>query len=439
MNRRRFLAAAGAAPLVLGGTGPYLFARADNRKYRTALVGSGWWGMNILREAVAAGQSKVTALCDVDTRALATCADEVNDLTGEKPKVYQDFRELFDREKPEIVIVATPDHWHALLTIAALKAGAHVFVEKPTGHTVNESKAMVKAARDAGRVVQVGLHRRIGPHYVSGMKVLKDGGAGKVGMVRVFVHGGGDRERPTTNGEPPRGLNWDLYCGPSALRPFNTKIHPGGWRNFLDFGNGTLGDWGVHWLDQVLLWSGESAPKRVFSTGGRPVRGPAVLTPKEQTTDAPDSQVAVYEFDSFTTVWEHRQFAANDAEKHKIGCYFFGTKGTFHLGWRDGWTFYPNNGRDKVVHELAQIQEPDGHNIKLLWADFLKAIETGSPPVADVERAHRATTTALLGMLSLKLGRSVAWDGKKEEVPGDAEANALLSRPYRGSWKYPEA
>jgi predicted dehydrogenase len=439
LNRRRFLAAAGAAPLILGGTGPHLFARADNRRYRTALIGSGWWGMNILREAVAAGQSKVTALCDVDTRALATCADEVNDLTAEKPKVYQDFRELFDREKPEIAIVATPDHWHALLTIAALKAGSHVFVEKPTGHTVNESKAMVKAARDAGRVVQVGLHRRIGPHYVSGMKFFKDGGAGKVGMVRVFVHGGGDRERPTNNGEPPKGLNWDLYCGPSALRPFNTKIHPGGWRNFLDFGNGTLGDWGVHWLDQVLLWSGESAPKRVFSTGGRPVRGPAVLTPKEQTTDAPDSQVAVYEFDSFTTVWEHRQFAANDAEKHKIGCYFFGTKGTFHLGWRDGWTFYPNNARDKVIHEPAQIQEPDGHNIKLLWADFLKAIETGSPPAADVERAHRATTAALLGMLSMKLGRSVAWDGKKEEVPGDAEANALLSRPYRGPWKYPEA
>src|SRR2546423_10740341 len=247
MNRRRFLAAAGAAPLVLGGTGPYLFARADARKYRTALIGSGWWGMNILREAVAAGQSKVVALCDVDPRALATAADEVNDLTGEKPKVYQDFRELFDREKPEVAIVATPDHWHALLTIAALKAGAHVFVEKPTGHTVHESKAMVKAARDAGRVVQVGLHRRIGPHYVSGMKFLKDGGAGKVGMVRVFVHGGGDKERPTPNGEPPKGLNWDLYCGPSRLRPFNTKIHPGGWRNFLDFGNGILGDWGVHW------------------------------------------------------------------------------------------------------------------------------------------------------------------------------------------------
>jgi predicted dehydrogenase len=395
--------------------------------------------MNILREAIAAGRAKVVALADPDTRALETAADEVNDLTGAAPKKYQDFRELLDREKPEVVIVAAPDHWHALLTIAALKAGAHVFVEKPTGHTVGESKAMVKAARDAGRVVQVGLHRRVGPHYVSGMKFLKGGGVGKIGLVRMFVHDRGDAERPAPNAEPPKGLDWDLYCGPAPRRPFNRKIHPGGWRNFLDFGNGTLGDWGAHWLDQVLLWSDEAAPRRVYSAGGRPIAGPPVLTDREQTTDAPDSQVAVYEFDKFTAVWEHRKFAARDAEPHKIGCYFYGTKGTFHLGWRDGWTFYPNNDRAAVVHEDAKLQDPDGHNIKLLWADFLKAIDTGTPPAADIERAHRSTTAVLLGMLSLKLGRSVAWDGRAEEAPSDAAANALLRRPYRAPWVYPPA
>ncbi|HTK76577.1 MAG TPA: Gfo/Idh/MocA family oxidoreductase [Gemmataceae bacterium] len=436
MHRRQFLAAAGASSVALT-MGPHLQARAG-RTYRTALLGSGWWGMNILREAIAAGQAKVVGLCDVDSRTLATAADAVNDLTSDKPKSYEDFRELLDKEKPEIVIVASPDHWHALLTIAALKAGAHVFVEKPTGHTVNESRAMLRAARDADRVVQVGLHRRIGPHYVSGMKFLKDGGAGKIGMVRMFVHSGGGPERPTANSEPPKRLNWDLYCGPSNLRPFCTKIHPGGWRNFLDFGNGILGDWGTHWIDQVLWWTDEKFPKRVFSTGGRPVYGKPVLSEREQTTDAPDSQVAVYEFDNFTAVWEHRRFADNNAEKHKVGCYFYGSKGTFHMGWRDGWTFYPANSRDKTIHEPAQLQEPDGHSIKLLWADFLKAIESRTTPVADIERAHRATTAVLLGMLSMKVGRSVAWDGQKEQITGDAEANALLSRAYRAPWKYPD-
>src|SRR5262249_46933197 len=152
------------------------------RKYRTALIGTGWWGMNLLREALAAGQSKVVALCDVDAKALEVSAEEVNGLTGDKPKTYPDFRQLLDKEKPEIVIIATPDHWHALMTIAAVKAGAHVYVEKPTGHTILESRAILKAARDAGKVVQVGLHRRVGPHHVSGLKFLKDGGAGKIGM-----------------------------------------------------------------------------------------------------------------------------------------------------------------------------------------------------------------------------------------------------------------
>jgi predicted dehydrogenase len=431
MNRRHFLTAATVVPLAA----PYVLARS-NKFYRTALVGSGWWGMNILREALAAGQSNVVALCDVDNRTLITAADEVNDISGKRPKQYHDFRELLGAEKPEIVIVATPDHWHALPTVAALKAGAHVYVEKPTGHTVAESGAIVKAAKESGRVVQVGLHRRIGPHHVSGMKFLKGGGAGKVGMVRMFVHSGGGRELPTPNADAPRGLDWNLYCGPAPVRPFSSKIHPGGWRNFLDFGNGILGDWGVHWLDQVMWWADDAVPKKVYSTGGRPVKGPSILNAKEQTTDAPDSQVAVYEFDSFTCIWEHRQFAPHDAEKHGVGCYFYGTKGTFHMGWRDGWTFYPAN-KDAVRHEAAELQEPDGHNIKLLWADFLKAVESGKPPVANVERAHRATTAALLGMVSLKLGRSIGWDGTKEEVPGDAAANALLRREYRPPWKHP--
>lgn len=437
MNRRSFLEHSLRGGLAIAGA-PALFAQGA-KKYRTVLIGSGWWGMNILREALAAGQTKVVGLCDVDAKALEVAADEVEQLSGDKPKKYTDFRELFDKEKPEIAIIATPDHWHALMTIAGVKAGAHVFVEKPTGHTIKESRAMLNAARKAGRTVQVGLHRRLGPHYVSARKFLKEGGAGKIGMVRAFVHGGGGAEKPLPNSEPPKTLDWDLYCGPAPLAPFNTKIHPGGFRNFLDFANGTLGDWGVHWLDQVLAWTDEKYPRKVFSTGGRPISGAAVRTEREQTSDAPEEQVAVYEFESFTAVWEHRRFADNHAEKHKIGCYFYGTKGTFHLGWRDGWTFYPTDGKQQPLHEKAQLQDPDGHNIKLLWIDFVKAIEAGKPPAADIELAHRSTTAALLGMLSLKLGRSVTWDGVKEEIVADKAANELLSRKYRGRWQYPDA
>jgi predicted dehydrogenase len=294
LTRRHFLRHAALAGTALSAA-PFLRAADPAKKFRTALIGCGWWGKNILKEAVASGRVKVVGLCDVHEHTREVAAEQVTDLNGDQPKTYNDFRELLAKEKPEIVIIATPDHWHSLITIAAVKTGAHVFVEKPTGHTVNESRAMLRAAREGGRVVQVGLHRRIGPHHVSGMKFLKSGAVGDVGMVRLFAHGGGGKERPAANSEPPEGMDWDLWCGPAPKRPFNQKIHPGGWRNFLDYGNGQLGDWGVHWLDQVLWWSEEKYPRRIFCSGGRPIAGPAVLNDKEQTSDTPDHQVAVYD------------------------------------------------------------------------------------------------------------------------------------------------
>ncbi|MEZ6064448.1 MAG: Gfo/Idh/MocA family oxidoreductase [Planctomycetaceae bacterium] len=439
VTRRQFLTSSGAVGLSLAGA-PCILGADKQKTYRTALIGTGWWGMNILRVALEAGRSKVVALCDVDSAQLETAADELSTLTADAPKLYRDYRELFDKEEIDIAIIATPDHWHALNTIAAIQAGAHVFVEKPTGHTIRESRAMVNVARQADRVVQVGLHRRIGPHHVSGMKFLRSGEVGKIGMVRMFVHGGGGPEVPTPNAEPPKDLDWEMYCGPAPLRPFNRKIHPGGFRNFLDFANGTLGDWGVHWLDQLLWWSEDQHPRSVYSTGGRPIKGDAVLTDSEQTTDAPDAQVAVYEFADFTATWEHRRFSGNDAEKHSIGCYFYGEKGIFHMGWRDGWTFYPAGGNKQPVHQAPQFDnEADGHNVPPLWRDFLRCIDTGEHPVADVEIGHRSTALSLLGMLSYKLGRSVKWDGEKEEFPNDPEANALLQREYRGPWEYPVA
>jgi predicted dehydrogenase len=436
-SRRQFIRTSAAAGLMFGAV-PLLGAKTD-KTYRTALIGSGWWGMNLMREALASGRCKAVALCDVDPNPLEVSAEEINDLTGVMPKTYPDYRELLANEDIDIAIIASPDHWHALQGIAALKAGAHVFVEKPTGQTVYESKALRDTARTSGKTVQVGLHRRIGPHHVSGMKFLKSGAVGDIGAVNMFIAGNGGKESPTRNSPAPDGMDWDLYCGPAPMRPFNRKIHPGGFRNFLDFANGTLGDWGVHWLDQVLWWTDEKSPKRVFSSGGRPVKGPAIMNEREQTTDAPDSQVAVYDFESFTATWEHRRVGAAETDKHRIGCYFHGTKGTFHMGWKDGWTFYPSSKNAEIVHGESQLQEPDGHNIQLLWADFLNSIETGKPPVSDIEIGHRATTLSLLGMLSLKLGRSVEWDGAKETIVGDVEANKLLSRKYRAPWEYPSA
>jgi predicted dehydrogenase len=431
MNRSEFLktsALAGAAVV----TRP-LITLAQQSTYRTALVGAGWWGNNILRCAMQSGQSKLVALCDVDQRQLTKTAEEFSKLTSDKPKIYRDFREMLAREKPEIVIVATPDHWHPLIAIEAMKQGAHVYVEKPIGHTINEGRAMVKTARQTGKVCQVGTHRRVSPHNVSGMEFLKSGKAGKIGMARAFVHYAGGAGQKVADEEAPKELDWNFWCGPAPLRAYNRTMHPRGFRNYLDYANGTLGDWGIHWMDQILWWTEEKYPKKVFSTGGRAI--------KQDSTDAPDHQVTSYEFEDFTAVWEHRTFAGNNAEKthpqQAVGVYFYGTEGTFHMGWVDGWTFYPADSKKPVIHQDAQLNKPDDQNIAQLWDDFLKAIKTKSLPTCDIEIGHRSTNMALLGMLSYKLGRSVEWDGEKEVIKGDAEANKLLSREYRGEWKYP--
>ncbi len=429
LTRREFVQSSLATSLALGA--PRILRSAENKTYRTALIGTGWWGMNILGEAMRSQRSKVVAMCDVDTNQLDLATAKVEELTGDQPKKFHDYRELLHETRPEIVIVATPDHWHPLITIAAVQSGAHVYVEKPVGHTIREGRAMVKAARETDRVVQVGTHRRVSPHNVSGMKFLKEGNAGEIGAVRAFVHYPGGPGSPTPDSEPPTGLDWDMWCGPAPLSPFNSKLHPKGFRQFLDYANGTLGDWGIHWMDQILWWTEEKYPRRVFSTGGRHI--------KEDNTTAPDTQYASFEFDSFTAAWEHRQYGANNAESTNIGCYFYGTKGTFHMGWRDGWTFYPNNIKSqKVIHEDPELHEPDQQNIRELWADFLSAIENHRRPACDIEIGHRSTNMSLLGMLSLKLGRSIEWDGERELVVGDDEANRHLQREYRGPWEYPD-
>jgi len=437
VTRRSFLTTTAAGSLAF--VAPAILGAEKNKKYRTAIIGSGWWGMNILNEAIAAGESDVIAMCDVDENQLNPAAAGVEKKTGSTPRKYKDYREMLEKEKPEICIVATPDHWHPLAMIAAVKAGAHVYVEKPISHTVREGRAMVQAARAAKRVVQVGTHRRISPHNVSGREFIRSGKVGKIGMIRAFVLYGGGPEKPRPNADPPKGLDWDMWCGPAPLRPYNGGIHPRSWRNYLDYANGTLGDWGIHWLDQIRWILDVKYPKTVFSVGGRPIKGKPILTQEQQTSDAPDHQLATFQFDDFDVSWEHRQFAGNNAEKgESVGVYFYGTSGTFHMGWQKGWTFYPAGGRDAVVHEEPQLHQPDDQNIKELWANFLQCIKTGERPISDIEEGHLSSAMALLGMLSMKLGRSLRWDGEKEEILGDPEANKMLERPYRGEWKYPK-
>ncbi len=441
IKRRSFLKSAAIASSALSM--PAVHVRAQGKKYKTAVIGAGWWGMNICTYAMLSGECTIVALCDVDQRQLTKADEIVKEYSSDNPKHYMDYREMLKKEKPEIVIVATPDHWHALPTIEAVQSGAHVYVEKPICHTIEEGLAMVQAAREADRKVQIGTHRRVGVHNKSAMEFLKSGKLGKVSNVKAFVIYGGGSGEAVANEPIPEGLDWDMWCGPAPYRPYNPRLHPKGFRQFLDYANGTLGDWGIHWLDQILWWTEEEYPKTVYSTGGRHV--------KTDMTDAPDTQIATYEFDTFTCYWEHRLCAPMKPGESNVGVNFYGTEGIFYLGWRDGWTFYPRGKGNEIIHEDAVFDNQytgDSENIKGLWSNLLDCIKNDKMPVCDIEIGYRATLMSLLGMLSLKIGRSVRWDPQKQLAVRwdsqkndwrlDSEANQQLVRKYRDPWEYPK-
>lgn len=426
MNRREFVRKAA----LVSAAGPFIRTSHRIQRYRVGLIGSGWWGMNILRTAISTGTTDTVALCDVDDAHLQSAADEIELITGTRPAIYRDYEELFSEQNCDIAIIATPDHWHALPAIAAINAGAHVYLEKPVSHTIDEGRAILRAARLQNRIIQVGTHRRVSPHNLSARDFLKTGKVGDIGMVRAFVHYGGNRGESVPDSVIPEGLDWDRWIGPAPYRPYNRSIHPRGFRQYLDFANGQLGDWGIHWLDQILwLMDEEPFPHTITSTGGRHIR--------EDSTDAPDTQVATFAFEKYTATWEHRLYGANNSEKSSIGCYFYGTRGVLHLGWLDGWTFYPGNSRDSTIHEKASLDQPDSQNIRALWDDFIRSIESSSTPACDIESGYRATNMCLAAMIALKVNRTIHWDRDQDTVLGDPAAQALMRRPYRAPWAYP--
>lgn len=404
--------------------------RLPQAKFKTVLIGSGWWGMNILREGLRTGEVSIAGLCDVDQNQLKRCQAEVGKWCNDQPRHYTDYRECLRKEQPDIAIIATPDHWHALPAIAALQGGAHVFLEKPIGHTVKEGTAIVKAARDAQKVCIVDFHRRYSPHNVSANQFLRDGKAGKINNVKAFVNYNWGKGQMEAESPVPEGLDWNAYCGPAPLQPYHAGIHPRGFRQYMAFANGQIGDWGPHWFDQILWWTEEKMPRRIYSTWKTGLR--------DSRADAPEIQTAIFEFEDFTCTWEHSLLnPCPERRTENVGVYFYGTEGTFHLGWQKGWTFFPTDPKKETIHVDPTLDEPDQQNIALVWRDMLACIHGKKTPLADVQKGKYATDMALLANIAAQTGRALQWDADKDIVVGDKGANKKLQRAYRGPWQYP--
>src|SRR6267154_1458142 len=272
MNRRTFLRTSGLGCAAIALTKfPSFAAELADQKKRVGLIGSGWYGKVDLLRLIQIAPVEVVSLCDVDKKMLAEAADIVAErqLSKKKPRTYGDYREMLKEKDLDVVLIATPDHWHALPMIAAAQAGVDIYVQKPISVDIIEGQAMLAAARKHNRVVQVGTQRRSTPHLMEARDtILKQGKLGKIGLVEIccYYHMRASENPPDT--APPDYLNYEMWTGPAPMRPYNKLVHPRSWRAFMEYGNGIIGDMCIHMLDMVRWMMDLGWPKRVSSSGG---------------------------------------------------------------------------------------------------------------------------------------------------------------------------
>jgi predicted dehydrogenase len=443
MNRRAFLHA-GAAGVALSAAG-YAAEFAD-QKLRVGLIGCGWYGKCSLFRLLQVAPAEVVSLCDVDKKMLAEAVEMVSgrQASRKKPRTYADYRELLKEKDLDIVMVETPDHWHALPMIAACEAGADVWVQKPISVDVVEGKAMLDAARKHQRVVQVVTQRRSTPHLAEAKREFLDAGKlGKIGLVEIYCYYHmRAREKPPDT-KPPENLDFEMWTGPAPKRPYNRLVHPRGWRAFMEYGNGIVGDMCIHMFDMVRWMLGLGWPRRIASSGG-------IFVDQASKANITDTQSATFEYPGLDVVWQHRTWGATPDPAYPWGATFYGDRGTLKASVM-GYDFVPVGGKaihKDVAYELEQYPEDRTEKdlekhvapaLRAHWLDFLKARQDRGKPVADIEQGHISSASCILANISQKLGRTITWDAEKHACVGDAEANKLLRRPYRRPWVHPGA
>jgi predicted dehydrogenase len=376
--------------------------------------------------------------------------EEARALLGGAVRGHRDFRRLLDDPDVHAVVVSTPDHWHALMTMLACAAGKDVYVEKPLTLFVREGRWMADVARRHRRVVQVGTQQRSGPHYRRAKELIQNGYLGPVTSVRMYAYRnimpgfGAPADR-----EPPPDLDWDLWLGPAPQRRYNPNRALYHFRWFWDYSGGQMTNLGQHSLDIVHWYLGVRAPRGVMSVGGR--------HSLRDNGETPDTQDALLDYPGWTAVWSHREAARGPGVPY--GLEFYGPKGCLVIS-RKGFTVaadprltpenlipqfadkHPVGGPARkesgpVQYWTKSLQDMSGDaraQFKLHARNFLDCVKSRQTPVSDLESGHRVATACHLANIALRLGRGVRWDADKETIPDDPEAARMLVRPYRPPW-----
>jgi predicted dehydrogenase len=435
MSRRDFhkSAALGVASLAMSAGPAVRNVLGANERLSIGLIGAGGMGQANLRDFLRTGQVDCLAVVDPYEPNL----DAAVVLTNGAAKRYKDFREILDRKDIDAVVIATPDHWHAIPMIMACDAGKDVYVEKPLSHTVAEGRRMVEAATRSKRVVQVGTQQRSGEHFQKAVELVRSGKIGKVTLAETWIHGNqypeGIDNPPDT--DAPSWFDYNLWLGPAPYRPYNRNRTLYNFRWFWDYSGGILTDWGTHLLDVVHWAMGVEAPRTIQATGGK-----FLLDDNRET---PDTLEVIYEYPAspasgkeFLVRFSNRVTNGHGPDGHTYGIQFCGTDGTLFID-RSGYTLWPEPARvgpERVATSSVTKGESSAQHYPHVL-NFLDCVRSRQKTNSEVETTHRSTSAGLLGVISYKLGRKLTWDAEREQFPADAEGNRLLSKEYRKPWR----
>lgn len=447
MNRRTFISSLAVAGTAVAATPSLVFAGDVKSKPRVGLVGCGWYGGVALESFANHADVEFVSLCDPNAHALTATLQALSKFQSGVPKTFSDFREMLASGHHDIVIVSTPDHWHTLPALAAMKAGADVFIEKPISVDVIEGEALVAAARKYVRVTQVNTQRRSTRCLAEARdKYLRSGKIGTVGLVETYSYLHGRQTDVYEETAVPPHLDYELWAGPAPKRPFTANLESKTWRNFMEYGNGQIGDLGVHMFDCVRWMMGLGWPKSISSTGG-------IYVDKKASANISDTQRSVFRYADLDVSWEHRTWGAAPIPQRDWtdlwGIRFIGNKGILNANLL-GYEFIPADGSAREGFHLAS-KTGNLENIDFSLAgsavanlqkthvlDFMNARANRSRAVADIEEGHISTACCVLANLAQELGRALHYDPATRTIPGDAEATRRLSREYRSPWTHPD-
>jgi predicted dehydrogenase len=416
LDRRRFLQ---ASVVTLPAASYVAAADKPAEKIVLGVLGVNGRGRGLLRTFSSFPDVEIAYVCDPDQRVIPAALKSLHSGHKRVPKQVQDLRKVFEDRDVTAVVVATPDHWHALATVWACQANKHVYVEKPISHNLIEGRRMVEAARKYNRVVQVGTQRRSAPHIASAVEFVRSGKLGKVPFARTWIAGNRKSIGHKKDAPVPAGVDYNLWLGPAPRRDFNPNRFHYNWHWHWDYGTGELGNNGIHALDVARWILGLDAPVRITSGGGK------FFYDDDQQT--PDTQISTFDFATTSIVWEHRIWSRSGVEGQPFGISLYGEKGVLTIDSK-GW--HVKEG----VEASAKATDSERAHLR----NFLDCIRSGKRPSADIEEGHKSTRLCHLGNIAFRLGRTLRFDAATETLSADAGANEMLGRTYRKPFVLPE-